>query len=116
MTEHSIQKASVAWLNDQAGCIAITVYSGAVPTFGGHWKKNGPDRPKGWPDCLFIYKGITRYIEFKAEKGRLSPEQRAMHERIVSCGAEVHVCRSIGDVQRLWASISGQAPCLQLRG
>jgi hypothetical protein len=61
---------------------------------------------KGWPD-IAIYgneSGGTPYataffMEVKTAKGRLSPEQREVHDRLKDIGFDVAVVRSIDDVR-----------------
>lgn len=54
----------------------------------------------GWPDLLILAFQRTFWIELKTAKGRLSPEQRAVHEDLIAAGACVAVCRSIEEVQQ----------------
>lgn len=50
----------------------------------------------GFPDAVAILPGgRTLWWEFKAPRGRLSNEQREMHERMRALGHTVVVCRSI---------------------
>jgi hypothetical protein len=51
----------------------------------------------GWPDLQLIHKGKYYGLEVKTEKGRLSPAQSALHERLISQGAKVSVVRSPKD-------------------
>ncbi|NBW77379.1 MAG: VRR-NUC domain-containing protein, partial [Sphingomonadaceae bacterium] len=41
----------------------------------------------------------ARFIEFKAMKGRLSPEQVAMHAKLRAEGFEVWLVRSLAELQ-----------------
>lgn len=97
MNEGQIQKQAVAWFNLQPSTFAYSVYNGAVMTVNRRFKKNGPDRPPGFPDVICIHNGLTIYLEFKTLKGRLSVEQRALHKRLASCGAQVYVVRSFDE-------------------
>jgi hypothetical protein len=54
----------------------------------------------GIPDVLIVWKGRAIFIEIKRPGGRLSPAQKAMHERITSAGAVVTTCFSAKDVER----------------
>ena len=49
----------------------------------------------GVPDLAVCWRGRTIFIELKAKGGSLSPAQRDMHNRLVFCGFEVVVCRSL---------------------
>lgn len=56
---------------------------------------------KGFPDGIVL--GPWRealFIELKAPKGRVSPEQAAVHTWLTRCGFVVEVCRSLEDVER----------------
>lgn len=52
----------------------------------------------GWPDLIFIRPDDVSSgtsvlaLELKADRGRASDEQKAVHERLRSCGVEVAVC------------------------
>lgn len=68
---------------------------------------------RGWPDLQLLYPdGVTRYIEVKAEGGRLSPEQRFFLDAANGCGRGriVTVCRSVEDAYEtlnMWAEDTG---------
>lgn len=53
----------------------------------------------GWPDIEILWNGRTIFIELKAKGGSLSPVQRDLHNRLVFCGFEVIVCRSLECVE-----------------
>lgn len=52
---------------------------------------------KGWPDLDIIDKDKTVHIEFKTPKGRQSPEQKKMQERLQEQGHHYYICRSYED-------------------
>jgi hypothetical protein len=52
----------------------------------------------GWPDIQILWRDHLYCIELKSAKGNLSPDQRALHERIVFCGGVVVTCRSLHDI------------------
>jgi hypothetical protein len=52
----------------------------------------------GMPDWLIAHGGKTLWIELKSPIGRLSPEQKAVHERLRQAGHFVEIGRSIDDV------------------
>lgn len=62
---------------------------------------------KGWPDIEIIWRGRERsiFIELKVPGGYVRPEQRAMHNRLIYCGAEVFVARSVPEVEALLRGI-----------
>lgn len=58
----------------------------------------------GWPDLTVIdRKGKHVYIELKTRKGHLSDEQVVVHEALQRRLCQVHVCRSVDEVVRLFA-------------
>ena len=79
---------------------------------------------KGWPDLTVVlphegmpikptakgnYYGIPGkiiYIEFKTLKGKLSKEQREVHQRLAECGFPVHVVYA-KDGDDAWAQVRG---------
>jgi hypothetical protein len=48
----------------------------------------------GVPDLVLLHKGRARFLELKADKGRLSDAQRQMQTRIVAAGGDV--CTAYG--------------------
>jgi hypothetical protein len=58
----------------------------------------------GIPDlCIVGRDGAVRFIEIKAQGGRLSEAQRVMRDRLVAMGVPYVVARSIDDVRRVFA-------------
>jgi len=55
----------------------------------------------GIPDVLIIHRGRPIFIELKAQNGRLSLAQQAMHNKLTIAGALVAVCRSVDEVQQI---------------
>lgn len=49
----------------------------------------------GWPDIQFIARGKYYGMEVKTPKGRLSPAQRSLHQRLAENGCDVVVVRSV---------------------
>ncbi len=52
----------------------------------------------GVPDLVFIWQGKTHYIEVKCEKGVLSENQKALHQKWMEQGVEVKVMRSSDEI------------------
>lgn len=71
-------------------------------------KEHGMQR--GAPDLSFIFPdGRTRYIELKAAKGTLTPEQRALHDILQPVGCFA-ICRSWEEVRgilKMWLAFYG---------
>lgn len=55
---------------------------------------------RGLPDLCFVFPdGITRFIELKAPKGSLTPEQQAFRDLCSKSGRDIFaVCRSVEEV------------------
>jgi hypothetical protein len=68
-----------------------------TPAQAANMKRAKEFRP-GIPDIMICYRGRLICVELKAPKGRLSPEQDAIHERLTLSGAVVCVCRSLDEV------------------
>lgn len=95
--ENQLQKTVVRYLLSH-GDFAYSVYNGATMTVRGHFKPNHFDRPSGFPDVLWIRNGKTRYLEIKTKEGRLSDNQRVMHDKLMGHGVEVYVIRSLDEI------------------
>ena len=55
---------------------------------------------KGWPDIEVIHRGRALFIELKAARGVVSAAQKETHRRLIYAGAEVMLCRSVGEVEQ----------------
>lgn len=100
-TEDQIQATVCAWLERALPEDAVFF---AVPN-GGHRhpavaaKLKWTGTRKGIPDLCIVWRGRPIFIELKAKGGSLSPDQRAMHERLTLAGAIVlPVARSVDEV------------------
>ncbi len=66
---------------------------------------------KGWPDFIInLPGGSIGYIEVKAAKGRLSPEQAAFRDTVVTNGARWALCHDTLEVETVlskWLDGSG---------
>lgn len=65
-------------------------------------KANGTK--SGWPDFEVVLPGRVIWLEVKTSIGRLSPAQKAIHERIAKMGHSVAVVRSIDDARAILAA------------
>lgn len=55
---------------------------------------------RGWPDIILcLPNGVMGAIELKAEKGRLSEDQKAFAEALEANGGLFALCRSLADVE-----------------
>lgn len=67
-------------------------------------RSRGLGTKPGWPDLQVVGRTeagepFTGYLEVKAPRGQLSPEQIAIHDRLRDCGYAVAVVRSITDTR-----------------
>lgn len=51
----------------------------------------------GCPDLMIITPNEVRFIEMKVDKGRLTDNQKEVHERLKNMGYRVDVCRSLDE-------------------
>lgn len=99
--EKAIQNAILHFLRVQPECMAFEVYNSGkfLPKVGRFVPNNSAFRPKGIPDIIAIYRGNTFWLEVKTPEGRLSLEQKVLHERMWKLGWMTYVVRSVEDVQ-----------------
>ena len=64
------------------------------------YKWSSPSQ-RGVPDRI-LFNGSVHFIEFKTPRGRVSPLQRATHERLTKLGASVHVVTSLEQFKELF--------------
>jgi hypothetical protein len=62
----------------------------------------------GVPDLVFIWQGKTHYIEVKCEKGKLSENQKALHQKWMEQGVSVNVMRSSEEIIRFVTELVSQ--------
>lgn len=55
----------------------------------------------GIPDMMFCYKGKTTFFEFKTGKGKLSPDQELIIDRLRKQKFHVHVIRNAADFRKV---------------
>jgi len=72
---------------------------------GGILKAMG--RIAGIPDLCLIWDGKTHYFEIKTPDGKLSPEQKALHQLWERHGVGVHLVRNEVQLCMLIAKITG---------
>lgn len=63
----------------------------------------------GWPDMHLLHQSRSIFIEFKADKGRVSPAQAAIHSEIEAVGGVVEIVRSLDEFLAVLAKHS--IPC-----
>lgn len=62
----------------------------------------------GVPDLVFVWNGKTHYIEVKCEKGKLSENQKALHQKWMEQGVSVNVMRSSEQIIRFVTELVSQ--------
>ena len=62
----------------------------------------------GVPDLVFVWNGETHYIEVKCEKGVLSKNQIALHQKWMEQGVSVNVMRSSEEIIRFVTELVSQ--------
>jgi len=62
----------------------------------------------GVPDLVFVWNGKTHYIEVKCEKGKLSENQKALHQKWMEQGVSVNVMRSSEEIIRFVTELVSQ--------
>lgn len=100
-TEEQIQRAVTQWLDaalpDDAVFFAVPNGGARHPAVAAKLKATGTRR--GVPDLSVVWRGRAIFIELKAKGGSLSPDQKAMHQRLTLAGAVVlPIARSVDEV------------------
>jgi len=62
----------------------------------------------GVPDLVFVWNGKTHYIEVKCEKGKLSENQKALHQKWMEQGVSVNVMRTSEEIIRFVTELVSQ--------
>jgi len=105
--EAEIQRSIIAYLRTILPH-AIVHHSASEGVRGGRAglldgaKRKGMGQVPGWPDIIvlpFAHVGPILF-EVKSQAGRVSPEQRDMHDRLEALGYRVAVVRSIDQVRQ----------------
>jgi hypothetical protein len=115
MTEETIHRSIVQYLRavlPHGWIVQHTANKPRSKVAGGIEKSLGAI--KGWPDIAIygarqgyrdLWYPVVAFLEVKAPKGRVTPEQSAVHDRLKAMGFLVAVVRSIDNVQdisRAW--------------
>jgi VRR-NUC domain len=104
--EAQIQRAIVEYVR----LVASDALIFAIPN-GGLRSKTEAARLKwtgtlaGVPDLAIIApRGRVFFVEVKSAGGRLSDDQRSIHDRLVALGSPPAICRSIDDARKAFAA------------
>jgi hypothetical protein len=96
VTEAQIQRAIIVAL-ESLGYLVVRLHSGRLK-FNGAWLRMAPE---GFPDLWVVGHML---LEVKTGKGKVSPEQLAMHDRIRRAGELVAVVRTPAEAIRAVSS------------
>lgn len=99
-SESEIQAAICDYLALKGYLFSRTNNSPIYDTTRGAFRALPKYTRRGWPDICLIQNGQFIGIEVKAEKGRLSEDQKALGEEIEKNGGRYVVARSIDDVTK----------------
>jgi hypothetical protein len=101
LKESTIENQILTWLYYQK------IWAWKNPSAGYYDQKAGRFRKhvslfaiNGVSDIVGVCRGRPLFIECKADKGRLTPDQKAFLERATREGALAFVARNISDVER----------------
>lgn len=100
-TEKQIEVESLDWLNRQNGVLAIKIDNSAPfdEKIGARIKKNR-FQPSGIPDAIIMLKGgRIFFIEFKNEKGKQRPEQKAFQRKMLDYSIGYYVVRNVAEAE-----------------
>jgi hypothetical protein len=98
-SEHVIQCQAIQWIRQNTPYVCY-----AIPNGGSRGRRQGAALKAegvlaGIPDLCIP--ALSLFIEMKTSIGKVSPVQKAMHERLRHDGQIVEVCRSVDDVMRV---------------
>lgn len=103
-SEHDLQKACVAKLRaHNMLCFGTDVFNGMSfikevkfkAIYKGHMERMGA--MKGQPDLIILNQGKCTFVEFKWGKGKKSPDQEAVCNKLIAMGYEVLEWRTLED-------------------
>lgn len=98
-SEHSIQCKAVQWIKQYTPYVVYAVPNGGKRNKLEAVRLRAEGVLAGIPDVHIP--ALALYIEMKTSIGKVSPVQKAMHERLRKDGQTVEVCRSVDDVMRV---------------
>lgn len=111
--EHRIQESFVLWMRNSYPDILLTCAPAVAKNVQQGVRNKRMGYQKGWPD-IFIAKPANGYyglfIEFKAESGSESKDQRAIREHLILLGYKSIVCRSVDDAISVVEKYLGKKP------
>lgn len=55
----------------------------------------------GAPDCYLLHMGVWLAVEFKTEKGKLTDDQKQLHQKVRDKGGTIYVIRNLDEAMAL---------------
>jgi hypothetical protein len=99
-TESQIQAAICDYLSLKGYLFSRTNNAPIYDRIHGAFRALPKYTRRGWPDICLIKQGQFIGIEVKAEKGRMSDDQKLLGEEIERNGGRYIVARAIDDLQK----------------
>jgi hypothetical protein len=99
--EMTVQKQIVECLVSQLGAVVAVTDAGALARLGLNMSCG---IPTGWPDIVACLPSLGQFlgVECKAAKGRQSPAQKRMQERIEHAGGLYILAHSLEEFKQEW--------------
>ena len=98
--EHKLHVSVAKFLNV---ALPLDAWWTTIPTAGSSLTQGAKIKARGYkagtPDLVIIYRGKARWLELKAAKGVVAPEQRLCHAALHEAGSPVGIARDLNDVQ-----------------
>ena len=98
--EHKLHVAVARFLNV---ALPLDSFWTTIPTAGSSLSQGAKIKARGYkagtPDLVVIYRGKAHWLELKAAKGTMAPEQRDAHGMLHRAGSPVGIARDLNDVQ-----------------
>lgn len=109
MTERELQDAVV----EAAGLLGYLAFHARPAVSRKGWRTPVAYDGAGFPDCVLVGRGRVLWLEFKSDRGRLSPEQQGWADALAAAGEEWVCVRPAdwlsGAVNRLLLGSAGEA-------
>lgn len=110
MSESSIQSSAVQWFTNNyclkhhnPKFLCFSVPNEAIQKMA--WQQINTFKAMGLKsgvsDVIVLLEGKVLFVEFKAEKGAQSDNQKRFQEDVQALGFEYHICRSLEDFKEL---------------
>ena len=68
-------------------------------TLGASWRfRTSRQWTPGWPDLVVVLPDVVLFVEVKAKRGKVRPDQERVHARLMELGHSVCVVRSVEEL------------------